>query len=103
MAMKITSVEWSATGMPTGLSINKDTGVISGTPTDAPTSSEPLAFTPSVTVTTNYGTDTKIVTINVAMPDSWKPVIDAGQKVDTVADTAMTPYEVTGTNVKKTV
>lgn len=103
MAMKITSVVWEATGLPTGLTINRDTGVISGTPTDAPTSSAPLVFTPTIKVTTNYGTDSKTITINVAMPNSWKPIITPGQTVNTVADTTMTPYEVQGTNVKKTV
>ena len=103
MAMNITRVEWEATGLPSGLSINKDTGVISGTPTDTPTSSVPLVFTPTVKVTTNYGTDSKPITIYVAMPESWKPIITPNQVINTVAEETMTPYEVTGTNVNKTV
>lgn len=98
MAKNITTVEWSATGLPTGLTINKDTGVISGTPNVQP----PATYTPMITVTTNYGTDTKPITINIAIPEGWKPVIDPNQIVNTIADEAMTPYEVTGTNVKKT-
>lgn len=98
MAKNITTVKWEATGLPANLVINEDTGVISGIPNVQP----PATFTPSVTVTTNYGTDTKIITINVAVPDDWKPVIDAGQVVNVVADLQMTPYTVTGQNVIKT-
>ena len=36
MAMKITSVTWSATNLPSALTINASTGVISGTPTVEP-------------------------------------------------------------------
>ena len=94
MAKNITNVEWSATGLPAGLSINKDTGVISGTPTV-----EPGTYTATITVTTNYGTDTKDITIIVAIPDSWKPVIDANQEINCEPDEAMTEYTVTGQNV----
>ena len=36
MAKNITSVRWEATNLPTGLTINADTGVISGTPSVQP-------------------------------------------------------------------
>ena len=98
MAKNITSVKWEATGLPSGLTINKDTGVISGTPNVQP----PATFKPTITVTTNYGTDSKTITINVAIPAAWLPVIDPNQVVNTIADEAMTAYEVTGINVKKT-
>lgn len=98
MAKNITSVKWEAVGLPTGLTIDSATGVISGTPNVQP----PATFTPTVTVTTNYGTDSKIITINVAIPDAWLPVIDPNQVINTIADETITPYEVTGTNVKKT-
>ena len=95
--MKITSVKWEATGLPAGLSINADTGVISGTPTV-----EPGNYTATVKVTTNYGSDSKTIMIVVAIPDSWKPVIDPNQVVNTKTDEQMTAYRVTGTNVTKT-
>lgn len=98
MAKNITSVKWEATGLPSGLSINSSTGVISGTPNVQP----PATITATVKVTTNYGTDSKTITINVAIPEAWKPVIDPNQVINTIADEAMTAYEVTGTNVKKT-
>lgn len=97
MAKKITSVTWSATGLPAALTINASTGVISGTPTV-----QPGTYTATVKVVTNYGQDSKAVAINVAIPDDWKPVITPGQVVNTIADEVMTAYTVTGTNVTKT-
>ena len=98
MAKNITSVKWEATNLPTGLTINENTGVISGTP-----SVQPGTYTTTVKVTTNYGTDTKTITINVAIPEAWLPVIDPNQVIEVTADEAMTAYTVTGTNVTKTV
>lgn len=94
MAKNITSVLWQATGLPSGLIINPSTGVISGTPTV-----QPGMYTATITVTTNYGSDTKTITIIVALPDSWLPVIDPNQVVNCTAEEAMTPYTVTGQNV----
>ena len=93
----ITSSIWSATGLPDGLTIDVNTGIISGTPTT------PGTYMPNITVTTNWGADTKVVTINVEIPDGWKPIIDANQVINAIAGEAMTPYTVTGTNVRKTV
>ena len=98
MPMKITSVTWSATNLPQALSINASTGVITGTPTV-----QPGTYKAKVKVVTNYGQDEKEITINVAIPDAWKPVIDPNQVVNTIADAIMTAYQVTGKNVKKTV
>ena len=97
MAKSITSVVWEAENLPEGLSINSDTGVISGTPVV-----QPGTYTATVTVTTNYGTDTKPITFNVAIPENWLPIIDAGQTIEVTADEEMTEYTVTGTNVTKT-
>ncbi len=97
MAKKITSVTWSATGLPAALTINASTGVISGTPTV-----QPGTYTAKVKVVTNYGSDEKQITINVAIPEDWKPVIDPNQVISTIADTVMTAYTVTGKNVTKT-
>ena len=97
MAKTITSVKWEATNLPSGLTINADTGVISGTP-----NVQPGTYTATVKVTTNYGTDSKTITINVAIPENWKPIIDPNQVIETIADEVMTAYTVTGTNVTKT-
>ncbi len=97
MGKNITSVSWEATNLPSALTINQDTGVISGTPTV-----QPGDYMTTVKVTTNYGTDSKTITIRVKIPESWKPVIDPNQIIECEADTAMTPYTVTGQNVTKT-
>ena len=98
MSKNITSVTWSATGLPAGLTINPANGEITGTPNVQP----PVTVTPTITVKTNYGEDTKTITINIAVPESWRPSIDIGQEITVIADEAMTPYTVTGTNVVKT-
>lgn len=53
-------ITWSATGLPTGLSINESTGAITGTP------SEPDTFEAEVTATNAAGSDTKPFTIVIA-------------------------------------
>ena len=97
MAKNITSVTWSATNLPSGLSINTSSGVITGS-----TNVQPGTYTAKVKVVTNYGQDEKDITINVAVPEAWKPVIDPNQVISGTADEAITDYTVTGTNVKKT-
>lgn len=98
MAKNITSVVWSATNMPSGLSINASTGVITGTP-----SVQPGTYKPKVKVVTNYGQDEKEITIVIGVPESWLPVKAPNQTVNCTADAAMTAYTVTGTNVPLTV
>ena len=98
MAKRITSVVWSATDLPSGLSINANNGEITGTPTV-----DPGTYTAKVKVVTNYGSDEKEITITVGIPESWLPVIDAGQTITCTAEEAMTAYTVTGTNVTLTV
>lgn len=98
MATKnITSVKWEATNLPANLSINSSTGVISGTPTV-----QPGTYTATVKVTTNYGSDSKTISIIVAIPQSWLPVITPNQVINCTADEAMTAYTVQGTNVTLT-
>ena len=97
MPKNITSVNWTATNLPTGLSIAQSTGTITGTP-----NVQPGDYTASVTVTTNYGTDTENITIRVGTPADWLPNIDADQVVNCTAGEAMTAYTVTGQNVTLT-
>lgn len=97
MAKNITSVKWEASNLPKDLVINQGTGVITGTP-----QVQPGDYTATVKVTTNYGTDSKAITIRVKTPESWLPVIDPNQVVECEADAAMTAYTVTGKNVTKT-
>ena len=59
MPKKITSVKWTASEIPSGLSFNESTGTFSGTAANAG------EYTVPVTVETNYGTDTKDVAVNV--------------------------------------
>ena len=96
MAKNITFVEWSATGLPDGLSIDRDSGVISGTPTV-----DPGTYTATIKVETNYGEDEATIQIVVAIPNSWKPVIDDGQTINVDAGEEI-EYTVLGTNVTKT-
>ena len=63
MGKKITSVLWSASNLPSGLSFNTASGTFSGTPT---TTGD---YTVPVTVTTNYGTDTKNVRVAIFEED----------------------------------
>ena len=91
----ITSSNWNSSDMPSGLALNAATGVVSGTP-----NVQPGSYTANVSVTTNYGSDSKPITINVAVPEDWMPVIDPNQVINVIADEQMNPYTVTGTNVR---
>ena len=95
MPKNITLSNWSSSGMPSGLALNAATGVVSGTP-----NVQPGSYSANISVTTNYGSDSKPITINVAVPDSWKPVIDPNQVINVVADEIIKPYTVTGQNVR---
>ena len=95
MPKNITSVKWSSTALPNGLSLDSATGTVSGTP-----NVQPGSYSANVSVTTNYGSDSKPISVNIAVPDSWKPVIEQNQVILITADEPMTPYSVTGLNVR---
>ncbi|MBR0204990.1 MAG: putative Ig domain-containing protein, partial [Synergistaceae bacterium] len=65
MPKNITSVEWQALDIPPGLAFDQATGTFTGTPGEAGD------FTVPVTVTTNYGTDTKDVLIKAVKTGEW--------------------------------
>jgi len=95
-ANNITSVAWEATNLPSGLSINASTGVISGTP-----NVEPGTYTPTVKITTNFGKDSKTITINVAARHTYAPQILENQVINITAGEEMTPYTIQGYYITK--
>lgn len=96
MAAKITYVKWTAEGLPDGLTIDENTGIISGTP-----NVELGSYSVYITVETNYGSDSKYINIIVEAPEGWQPVIEPDQTISIMADVEM-QYEVRGENIKKT-
>ena len=88
---------YSLTAQPTGMTIDVDTGIITWPDIPITTStSTPVTFT--VGVTNSYGTTTKQISINVEIPDSYKPEI-AEQEINVVYGSQMIPYVIRGTNV----
>lgn len=88
MANKIIvdSTTWSAHDLPTGLTIDQNTGAISGTATDAVdvfTNQDAVqSYTPTFTVTTPYGSASKSVSLKVR---KTYPILDkAGQLIERV-------------------
>ena len=79
---------YGATGLPAGLSVNTGTGLISGTPTAAATSSVRL----SATNTTGTGNATLTLTVSAA-----PPTITSANAASGTAGTAFS-YQITATN-----
>jgi hypothetical protein len=82
---------YTATGLPAGLSINTSTGVISGTPTTAATS------TVSVSATNAGGTGNATVSINISPGAVTAPVISSAGTA-TGATSAAFSYTITASN-----
>jgi hypothetical protein len=79
---------YSATGLPTGLSLNASTGFITGTPTSSGSSSVALGATNS------YGTGNATLSLTVGSP----PVITSSTNVGSVYQGDVLAYTITGTN-----
>ena len=76
MATKnITSVVWESSNLPNGVLLDKDTGVLSGTP-----SVDAGEYSSLIKVTTNYGSDEKEVLLNIegTKPSGKDILIDLG-------------------------
>ena len=72
MEKRITSVQWSASNLPAGLSFDTATGTFSGTPSEAGD------YTVPVSVKTNYGENAKDIKISVAEGVKAYPVYAIG-------------------------
>ena len=72
MPKNITRVKWEASGLPFGVSFDERDGTFSGSPEDVGT------HTIQVTVTTNYGTDTKDVLIKAVKTGEWNNLQASG-------------------------
>ncbi len=91
---------WAASGLPSGLSVNTTTGVISGTPTAVATPSV------TVTVTDNAGkTDSKTLAltigpaVSISTTSLTSAVVDSAYSFTLVGAGGTTPYTWAATNV----
>src|SRR5580704_10705114 len=90
----ITTFTWSATGLPTGLSINAGTGTITGTPTTQTGS----PFTVHVTATdSTTAANTATFTWNIASPNTVT-VTNPGTQVSSIGAGAITPLVIAHTD-----
>lgn len=80
---------FNATGLPPGLTVNMTNGQISGTPTSTG------AFGVTVAAANSYGTDTRVLTLNIA--PAAPPVITSALTATASANTSFT-YTITSTN-----
>jgi len=82
---------YSATGLPTGLSINGSSGLISGTPTESG------SFAGSVSLTSGVVINSFTYTLVIAPPLGTPVITSAGTLAGTVG-TAITSYTITASN-----
>ncbi|PPZ90597.1 hypothetical protein C3729_12750, partial [Cloacibacterium normanense] len=91
-----TPSSYSATGLPTGLSINSNSGLISGTPTEAGN------FDVTIGATNAAGTDAKTLVINIAKGDQTITFASLTDKLDTVGTFTLSATASSGLNVTYT-
>ena len=99
----VTRIGWSATGMPDGISINAESGKLSGAPTIAGD------YTPEVSVSSNWGTKKYNITIRVISGTTKYKVLQGGEELEetTLVDlakavrdgSAQTKYNTTNTQI----
>ncbi|BDI32087.1 hypothetical protein CCAX7_41380 [Capsulimonas corticalis] len=82
---------YSATGLPAGVTINSGTGLISGTPTTAGTSTVTLG------ATNGAGTGNKTLTITISAAAPSAPVITSASTASGMVGTAFS-YQITASN-----
>src|SRR5207237_4964679 len=70
---------YNAAGLPTGLSVNTSTGVISGTPATGTDTGSPYSVTISATNAGGTGTATLTLTINPRAPVVQPPLVETGE------------------------
>src|SRR2546430_1472170 len=83
---------FNATGLPSGLTVNTSTGLISGTPAAGTDAGSPYSVTISATNTDGTGTATLTLTINPANPVITSPPTATGPVGDAFS------YQITATN-----
>ncbi len=82
---------FAATGLPTGLGVNTQTGLVSGTPTQAGT------FTVTLAATNANGTGTAALTLTVSTVATTTPAVTSAATASAEQGTAFT-YQITATN-----
>jgi hypothetical protein len=91
-----TPSSYSATGLPTGLSINATTGLISGTPTEAGN------FDVTIGATNAAGTDAKTLVINIAKGDQTITFEPLSDKLDSVGTFTLSATSNSGLDITYT-
>ena len=82
----VTSVTWSTTGLPAGISLGTTDGKLTGTPTVIGN------YSPSVTVVTEHGRDTETVNLSIPFAQSFVPTITSNTEYVCFSNESMPEY-----------